>query len=133
MYCNHFSVARLPPQQDGTIDATVSFSLEGTLSRPAPAQLEEVKNAANNAFQTRNWEAVRANISNSFVMEDGAPMHAGAKGFALKRILTTVLVCTGGTKSGRLANGVAARAVSGKGRVKDKGKAVAQAQPVPAW
>ena len=123
LYLNHFSVARLPPAQDGTIYATISFSIDGSLSLPAGAQLEEIKAQANSAFAPKSWEAVRGQTDNCFTMEDGAPLYAGARGYSIERILVTILACTGATKSGRLARGGAARAVAGKGKSKGKGKA----------
>jgi len=115
LYLNHFAVARLPPTQDGTVYATVSFSIEGTLSLPSAQQLEDIKAQANAAFASKSWETVRAQINNCFTVEDGAPLFAGVRGFSVERVLVTILSFTGATKSGRLARGGAARAVAGKG------------------
>ena len=116
MYLNHFAIAKLPPAQDGTVYVTLTYSIEGTVSLPTVQQLQEVKDAAAVAFSTQQWGAMKALIDNAFTMEDGAPMHSGARGYLVERILTTVLATTGATKSARLAKGGAARDVAGKGK-----------------
>ena len=121
MYLNHFAIARLPPQSDGTVYVTLTFSIDGSVSLPTIQQLQPVIDAAAAAFATQQWSQMRARISDAFTIEDGAPMHAGPRGFAIERILTTVLATTGATRSARLAKGGAARDVAGKGK-RGKGK-----------
>jgi len=120
-YVDHFNVAVVPTADTQSI-AIVQFAIQGTVSLPDAAQLTQLIATIKASFSSGDFNPVFAAADSSFLMEDGIPFAAGARGHDICKVLTTVLCSAGATKATKAPRGGAAKALAGKGKGKGKGK-----------
>jgi len=120
IFCKHLIVAPLQGNRAGT--TLLVYGIEGRISLPQGDQIEQAVSTIVDSLRDGNLQALRQESARSFSLQDGIPAPTNGAGISLQHLITTLLCCTGGTRStGKPPPSAAERVVrKGKGKGKQK-------------